>query len=137
MILKLIELPEKFMLSKVYRICKKYNQTTIANVFENCCHFDLSLRTYNEIFWSMDTLQYWQFEKTPMCLYENIAGREAILRKIVIENQRELFMRYPNFKPFLEFCILVLGDSIEEKYEMAKFHGLHGLMDYLCGEKNF
>jgi hypothetical protein len=132
MILELIELPERFMLSKVYRICKKHNQMTVAKV-ENCCHFNLSLRTYDEICCSMDTLQYWQFEKTPMCLYENIAGREAILRKIVIANQRELFLRYPNFKPFLEFCILVLGDSIEEKYEMANFHALHGLMDYLRG----
>lgn len=134
MILELIELPEKFKLSKVYRICKKHNQHAVSIIFENCCNFDLSLLTYNEICCSMDTLQYWHFEKTPRHLYENIAGRETMLRKIVIANQRELFLRYPNFIPFLEFCILVLGESIEEKYEMAKFHGLHDLMDYLCGK---
>ena len=122
-------LPELFKQSRIYRLGNlKHN---VFSLFSNSCHFDLTMRTYNELCCTMDTLKYWQFEKTPVNVYYNIIGQETRMRQIFDDNCRDLFLRYPNYAPLLEIGILAFGDTKEEMAAMAKHHGLGNLLAFL------
>lgn len=123
------ELPDLFKQSRMYKSCCFKHQ--VLNLFSNGCHFDLTMRSYRELCWTLDTLQYWQFEKIPENVYRNVIGKEIMIRKIFDDNYRDLFLRYPNFAPLLEIGVLAFGKTLEEKIEMAIHHRLENLLEFL------
>ena len=123
------ELPDLFKESRRYK-SGNFKQSTFA-LFSNGCHFDLTIHSYRELCWTLDTLQYWGFEKVPENVYRNVVGRETRIRQIFDDNCRDLFLKYPNFAPLLEIGILAFGKSLEEKVAMAQHHGLTNLLDFL------
>lgn len=127
--LNLEDMPELFKQSRIYKIGNFKHP--VFTVFSNSCHFDLTMRSYNELCWTLDTLRYWQFDKTPENVYRNVVGRETTIRQIFNDKCKDLFLRYPNYTPLLEIGVLACGDTKEEMVAMARHHGLGNLLVFL------
>jgi len=122
-------LPDLFKLSRIYKTCHTISNT--LTLFSNVCHYSLTMNSYRDLCRTMDTLRYWQFNQTPHLVYENVSGNELIIREIFSNNCGDLFLRYQTFYPLLEIGILAFGKTVQEKKEMANYHELQNLFDYL------
>lgn len=122
-------LPDLFKQSRIYK--SLIISTQSITLFPNVCHFDLTMYSYRDFCRTMETLRYWQFNKTPTQVYYNVLGHEHAIRNIFIHNCQDLFLRYETFPPLLEIGILAFGNTHDEQYSMALHHKLTCLITYL------
>lgn len=124
-------MPDLFKDSEVYKALEHKKQ---LQIFENSCNFELRMRNYNELCATISTLTYWRFNKTPISFYYKIMGRENTLKRILLENEYDLSLRFETNRTFWELGIMVLCDSRKERIESAKNLKLDSLAEFL--EKN-
>jgi hypothetical protein len=126
------EMPDLFKDSEVYKALVEHKKQ--LQLFSNSCNFDLRLHNYKELCATISTLTYWRFNKTPIGFYHNILGRENALKRILLDNEHDLSLRFETNRIFWELGIMVLCDSREQRIESAKYHKLNSLVEFL--EKN-
>jgi hypothetical protein len=122
--------PEMFHISHVFQSRGKMINNDQIVLQQNVCNFDLRMNNYTELCRALDTLQYWNFEKTPECFYTSVLSKKHIIHNIVINNDYNLLMRFQTFRTFAELCVLVISNE-SEKQHVAVELGLSHLVDFL------
>ena len=122
-------LPDLFKQSRIYK--SLIISTQSITLFPNVCHFDLTMHSYRDLCRTMETLRYWQFNKTPTQVYCNVIGHEHKIRDIFIHNSEDLFLRYETFSPLFEVGILAFGNTYDEQCRTAQDLKFTSLIEYL------
>jgi hypothetical protein len=106
-------LPEIFHQSRVYKSRNQLKNHEEILLLNNVCNFKLQINNYTELCYALETLRYWNFEKTPECFYNMILAKKTIIREIILQNEYDLIMRFQTFKTFAEMCVLTVANANE------------------------
>ena len=123
--------PEMFHASHVFQSRGKMINSEQIVLQQNVCSFDLKMNNYTELCRALDTLRYWNFEKTPECFYTSVLSKKHTIREIVLSNDYDLLMRFQTFRTFAELCVLVISNEPEKQHVAAQL-GLTHLVDFLA-----
>ena len=123
--------PEMFHISHVFQSRGKMINSDQIVLQQNVCNFDLRMNNYTELCRALDTLRYWNFEKTPECFYTSVLSKKHTIRNIVLNNDYDLLMRFQTFRTFAELCVLVISNEPEKQHVAAQL-GLTHLVDFLA-----
>ena len=124
-------IPEMFHASHVFQSRGQMINSEQIVLQQNVCNFDLRMNNYTELCRALDTLRYWNFEKTPECFYTSVLAKKHTIREIVLSNDYDLLMRFQTFCTFAELCVLVISNE-SEKQRVAAYLGLSHLVDFLA-----
>jgi len=122
--------PDVFHNSGIFKSRNKMINKDQIVLLKNVCNFDFNMSNYTELCSALETLRYWRFDKTPISFYNNVLARRSAIRKILLENDNDLLLRFHHFKPFAETCVLAISNTAES-YELAQQLGLSSLMNFL------
>jgi hypothetical protein len=123
-------IPEIFHASHVFQSRVQMINSKQILLQQNVCNFNLRMNNYTELCRALDTLRYWNFEKTPECFYTSVLSKKHTIREIVISNEYNLLMRFQTFRIFAELCVLVISNNYEKQRVAARL-GLTQLVDFL------
>jgi len=124
-------IPEMFHALRVFQSRGQMINSEQIVLQQNVCNFDLKMNNYIELCRALDTLRYWNFEKTPECFYTSVLAKKHTIREIVLSNDYDLLMRFQTFRTFAELCVLVISNE-SEKQRVAAYLELSHLVDFLA-----
>lgn len=122
--------PEMFHVSHVFQSRGRMINSDQIVLQQNVCSFDLRMNNYTELCRALDTLRYWNFEKTPEYFYTSVLSKKHIIREFVLSNDYNLLMRFQTSRAFAELCVLVISNEPEKQHVAAQL-GLTNLVDFL------
>lgn len=123
-------IPDLFRTSRIFASRKNMKDTDKIVLLNNVCNFELRMNNYDELCYALETLRYWNFEETPQCFYTMVLAKKTLIRKIILENEYDMLMRFQTFRTFAEVCVLTVSKRDEMEHTATQLR-LDNLLAYI------
>lgn len=123
-------IPDVFHNSRVFKSKDSMKNPNEIVLPENVCNFEFKMNNYIDVCRALETLRYWNFEKTPECFYTCVLAKKSFIRNIIIQNDYNMLLMFQTLRPFAELCVLTISEPSEMR-QVAENLGLVDLIRFI------